>query len=62
MTKKVRVVFERSEGRWLADAPDLPRCSVSGRSIQEARRRLREAVAAYLKEGEEYELVEEISW
>jgi predicted RNase H-like HicB family nuclease len=46
----------------VADAPDLPGCSVSGWTIDEAPTRLREAVAAYVKDGQEYELVEEISW
>lgn len=47
MARKVyKVTFERDEdGWWVATATDLPGCRTQGRSIAEARERIREAMA-----------------
>jgi predicted RNase H-like HicB family nuclease len=58
---KVRAIFERSpDGLWLADVPELPGCSVSGETIDEARQRLREARAVHVPDGEPLEMIEEL--
>jgi predicted RNase H-like HicB family nuclease len=43
---KYRAIFERAaDGRWLADIPEVPGCSVSGHTIAEARARVRKALS-----------------
>ena len=57
---KYRAIFEHSaEGHWLADVPELPGCSVSGRTIAEARERLKEALSVYDGEAQ---IEEAVSW
>ncbi len=43
------VVFERdSSGLWVADIPGVPGCHTQGRTLDQARRRIREALAVSL--------------
>lgn len=43
------VTLERDgDGWWVAEVPSLPGCHTQGRSIGEARNRVREAIAAFL--------------
>jgi predicted RNase H-like HicB family nuclease len=58
---KYRVVFERDEsGAWIARAPDVRGCHTYGRTIDHARRRIREALGLWVDDAETAELVEEI--
>jgi predicted RNase H-like HicB family nuclease len=46
------VVYERDEdGWWVASMPALPGCHTQGRTIAQARRRIREAMAALLDDA-----------
>jgi len=48
MAKRYTVRYELDEsGTWVATIPKLPGCITQGRSIAQARRRIREALAAY---------------
>lgn len=48
MAKRYTIRFELDEsGTWIATVPKLPGCVTQGRSIAQARRRVREAIAAY---------------
>ena len=48
MAKRYTVRYEIDEsGTWVATIPRLPGCITQGRSIAQARRRIREALAAY---------------
>jgi len=48
MAKRYMVRYELDEsGTWVATIPKLPGCVTQGRSIAQARRRIREALAAY---------------
>lgn len=48
MAKRYTVRYEFDEsGTWVATIPKLPGCLTQGRSIAQARRRIREALAAY---------------
>lgn len=47
MKGKYRVEYERDEsGVWVASVPDIAGCHTQGRTIDEARRRIVEAIAA----------------
>jgi predicted RNase H-like HicB family nuclease len=48
MAKRYTVRYELDEdGVWVATIPKLPGCVTQGRSIAQARKRIREALAAY---------------
>lgn len=56
-----RAVFERDEsGAWLARVPGLRGCHTYGRTIDQARRRLREALALWVDDAHAAELDEEV--
>ena len=58
---KYRVVFERDEsGAWIARVPAVRGCHTYGRTIDQARRRIREALGLWVGDAETAELVEEI--
>ena len=58
---KYRVVFERDEsGAWIARVPAVRGCHTYGRTIDQARRRIREALGLWVDDAETAELVEEI--
>jgi predicted RNase H-like HicB family nuclease len=47
--KSYKVTYERDEDRWwVASIESLPGCHTQGRTIDQARRRIREALSAYL--------------
>ena len=57
-----RVVFSRDETQaWIADVPEVPGCHTYGRTLEQARRRIREALALYVDDATEVELDEEVS-
>lgn len=56
-----RVIFERDEsGAWLARVPSVRGCHTHGRTLEQARRRIREALALWAVDAETAELEEEI--
>jgi len=57
--KAYRVVLERdASGAWIATVPDLPGCHTYGRSLVEAKRRIREAVALWIDDAAEAAVLE----
>lgn len=56
-----RAVFERDEsGAWIARVPSMRGCHTHGRSLEQARRRLREALGLWVSDADTAGLVEEI--
>lgn len=52
-----RVVLDRDEsGAWLARMPDVPGCHTYGRTLQQARRRIREAFGLWVEDADHAEL------
>lgn len=58
--KRYVVVFDPDESGWLARIPDLNGCHTWGPSIEEARKRIREALSLFDDEAEQAELVEDV--
>lgn len=59
--KRYRVVYERDEsGVWIARVPRVPGCHTYGRTIEQARRRIREALSLWMDNARDVELVDEI--
>lgn len=56
-----RAVVERDEsGAWLARVPEVRGCHTYGRTLDQVRRRLREALALWVDNAEKAELEEEV--
>ncbi len=56
-----RVVLERDEsGSWIARIPDVPGCHTHGRTLVQARRRIREALSLWVDDADGAQLHEEI--
>jgi predicted RNase H-like HicB family nuclease len=61
MSDAYRVVFARDEtGAWIASVPGVRGCHTYGRTLNEARRRIREALSLWVDDAETAELGEEI--
>lgn len=59
--KRVTVRYERDdEGWWVATVPRFRGCHTQGRTLDEARRRIREALSLYVDEADRLELRDEI--
>jgi predicted RNase H-like HicB family nuclease len=59
--ERYRVVLERDEsGAWLARVPGVQGCHTYGRTLDQARRRLREALALWVDDAEAAEFDEEV--
>lgn len=55
------VVLERAEsGAWIATVPAVPGCHTHGRSLVEAKRRVREALALWVDDADSAELVDDV--
>ena len=55
------VVLERDEsGAWIARIPSVPGCHSHGRSLVEARRRVREALSLWVEDSDSAELVDDV--
>jgi predicted RNase H-like HicB family nuclease len=51
------VKIERDEtGAWVATVPQVPGCHTSGRSLRQAKRRIREALALWVDDADQAEL------
>lgn len=56
-----RVVLERDEsGAWIARVPAVPGCHTHGRSLVEAKRRVREALSLWVDDAGCAELVDDV--
>jgi predicted RNase H-like HicB family nuclease len=56
-----RVVIERDEsGAWVARVPGVPGCHTHGRTLSQARERIREALSLWVEDADSAEVVEEI--
>jgi predicted RNase H-like HicB family nuclease len=57
--KKYRVVYERDETKWwVARVPRIRGCHTQGRTIDEARSRIREALSLFVEGADAVELVD----
>ncbi|MFN7925949.1 MAG: type II toxin-antitoxin system HicB family antitoxin [Bryobacteraceae bacterium] len=45
---KYAVIFEQAESNWCAYVPDLPGCMTTGRTLDETRLNIREAIEGHL--------------
>ncbi len=61
MTKTYRAVFERDEsGAWIVRIPATRGCHTYGRTLDQARRRIREALSLWVDDADEAVIEEEI--
>jgi len=49
MSIKYAVIFERAQGNWAAYVPDLPGCMTTGRTLEETKINIREAIQGHLE-------------
>ena len=55
------VTYERGEnGWWVATVPSVPGCHTQGRTIAEARRRIREALSLWVDDADEARLIDDV--
>jgi predicted RNase H-like HicB family nuclease len=58
---RYRVIYERDEsGAWIAHVSRVPGAHSYGRTIEQARDRVREALALWVHEAQDVELVDEV--
>ena len=58
---RYRVVYELDEsGRWIATVPRVKGCHTYGRSIEQARARIREALALFVRQAGTVHLVDDV--
>lgn len=58
---RYRVIFERdASGAWIARVPSIRGCHSHGRTLEQARRRIREALALWVEDAEKADLEEEL--
>ena len=58
---RYRVVIERDEsGAWIARVPSVRGCHSHGRTLDQARRRLREALGLWVDDADSAELIEQV--
>jgi predicted RNase H-like HicB family nuclease len=56
-----KVVYERDEsGSWIADVPSVPGCHSYGRTIEQARERVREALDLWVRDASSAYLVDDV--
>jgi predicted RNase H-like HicB family nuclease len=59
--KSYRVVYELAEGgHWIARTPKVKGCHTYGRSLSEARARIREALGLFVDDVDRAELVDDV--
>ena len=55
------MILERDEsGAWIARVPSVRGCHTHGRTLEQARRRIREALSLWVEDAQSADLVEEI--
>lgn len=58
---KYRAVYEREpDGRWTVEIPKVRGCHTYGRTIDQARERVREALDLFVKDADTAEIVDEV--
>jgi predicted RNase H-like HicB family nuclease len=58
---RYKVVYERdSAGWWVASVPSIHGCHTQGRTVEEARRRIREALSLFVEDAETAELLDAV--
>lgn len=61
MKRAYRVILERDEsGAWIAWVPRVGGCHTYGRTLEQARRRIREALGLWIDDANTAELVEDV--
>ena len=54
MNAKYAVIFERAENNWAAYVPDLPGCMTTGKTLEETKSNIREAIQGHLQTMREF--------
>ncbi len=49
MNIKYAVIFERAANNWAAHVPDLPGCITTGKTLEETKLNIREAIQGHLE-------------
>ena len=49
MSVKYTVIFEQAQSNWAAYVPDLPGCMTTGRTLDETKTNIREAIQGHLE-------------
>lgn len=49
MSVKYAVIFEQAQANWAAYVPDLPGCITTGRTLEETKLNIREAIEGHLE-------------
>jgi predicted RNase H-like HicB family nuclease len=49
MSAKYAVIYERAENNWAAYVPDLPGCMTTGRTLEETKANIREAIMGHVQ-------------
>jgi predicted RNase H-like HicB family nuclease len=59
--KQYLVRYERDEaGYWIATVPKVKGCHTYGRTIEQAKRRIREALSLFVEDADEARLIDEV--
>jgi predicted RNase H-like HicB family nuclease len=51
--KRYAVVFEKAQNNWAAYVPDLPGCITTGKTLEDTKRNVREAIELHLEAMQE---------
>jgi predicted RNase H-like HicB family nuclease len=54
MNVRYAVIFERAENNWAAYVPDLPGCMTTGRTLDETKQNVREAIQGHIQTLREF--------
>ncbi|MFN0103278.1 MAG: type II toxin-antitoxin system HicB family antitoxin [Bryobacteraceae bacterium] len=54
MSVKYAVIFERAQNNWAAYVPDLPGCMTTGRTLEETKSNIQEAIQGHLETLREF--------
>src|SRR5947207_15280254 len=60
MATKYTILFERDGHGWMASVKEVAGCRTGGRTIEQVRERIREALSTAVENAENAELVEEL--
>jgi predicted RNase H-like HicB family nuclease len=54
MSVKYAVIFEQAQSNWAAYVPDLPGCMTTGRTLEETKTNIQEAIRGHLETLREF--------
>ena len=54
MSVKYAIIYERAENNWAAYVPDLPGCMTTGKTLDETKINIKEAIEGHLKTLREF--------